>query len=68
MHLIPIPINQIHLQEAEQSSCDQEAVLQGKAFDVAHVQGEGVGGRGNGTQTHQLTHNIPHTNTYEKKI
>lgn len=60
VQLVPVSVNHVHLQEVEESACDEEAVREGKTFDVTHVQGEGVGGRRNGAQTHQLTDDVPH--------
>lgn len=67
MQLIPVPVDHVRLQEVEQSTCDEEAVGHGKAFDVTHVQSEGVGGGGDGAQAHQLTDDVPHANTWGKK-
>lgn len=66
MQLIPVTVNHIRIQEVKESACDQEAVGEGKVLDVAHVQSEGVGGRGDGAQTHKLADDIPHANTCEK--
>lgn len=67
MHLVPVGVDHVGLQEAQESAGDEEAVWEGKVFDVTHVQGKGVGGWGNGAQAHQLTDNVPHTNTWLKK-
>lgn len=63
VQLVPVPVHHVGLQEVEESPRGEEAVRQGKIFDVTHVQGEGVGGRGDGAKGHQLAHNIPDTNT-----
>lgn len=63
VQLVPVPVHHVHLQKVEESARDEEAVREGKAFDVTHVQGEGVGGRWNGAQGHQLADDVPHTNT-----
>lgn len=65
VQLIPVAIDNVHVQKAEESASDKEAVGQGKVFDVAHVQGVGVGGRGNCAQANQLADNIPDTNTWK---
>lgn len=67
VHLVPVGVDHVGLQEAQESAGDKEAVWEGKVFDVTHVQGKRVGGRGNGAQAHQLTDNVPHTNTWLKK-
>lgn len=63
VHLIPVAVDHVRLQEVQEGACDKEAVGEGKVFDIAHVQGEGVGWRRNGAQAHQLTDDVPHTNT-----
>lgn len=65
VQLVPIAVDDVHVQEVEQSTSDQEAVGKGKVFDVARVQGKGVGGRGHGAQAHQLTDHIPDANTWK---
>lgn len=65
MQLIPIAVDHVHVQEAEQSAGDQEAVWQRKVSDVARVQGKGVGWRGHGAQANQLADHIPDTNTWK---
>lgn len=65
VQLVPIAVDDVHVQEAEQSASDQEAVGKGKVLDVARVQGEGVGGRGHGAQAHQLADHIPDANTWK---
>lgn len=62
MQLVPVAVDDVHLQEVEERTRDEEALGEGEVFDVAHVQGEGVGGRGNGAQAHQLADNVPHAN------
>lgn len=68
VQLVPVPVNNIRLQEVEERARDQEAVGEGEAFDVAHVQGEGVGGRGDSAQAHQLADHIPYTDTWRSNI
>lgn len=72
MQLVPVAVNHVHLQEVKESSRDKKAFGERKTFDVTHVQGERVGRRGNGAETHQLTDNVPHTNcwrrTKERKV
>lgn len=66
MQLIPVAIDSVGFQKVKQSPRDQEALWERKAFQVAHVQSKGVGGRWNGAQTHQLTHYIPYPYSYRK--
>lgn len=63
MHLVPVAVDHVRLQEVQEGARDEEAVGEGKVFDVARVQGEGVGRRGNGAQAHQLADDVPHPNT-----
>lgn len=65
VQLIPIAVDDVHVQEGEERASDEEAVGKGKVFEVAHVQGEGVGGGGNGAQTNQLADDIPDANTWK---
>ncbi len=63
MQLVPVPVDDIRLHEVKKSARYQETLSEGKAFDVTHVQSEGVGRRGNGAQAHQLTDDVPHADT-----
>lgn len=67
VHLVSIPIHHIHLKEVQECAGDQEAVREGKIFDVAHVQGKGVRRRRNRAQANQLTDHIPNAHTLEKQ-
>lgn len=37
VQLVPVAVDDVHVQEAEQCAGDQEAVRKGKVFDVARV-------------------------------
>lgn len=37
VQLVPVTVDHVHVQEAEQSAGDQEAVRKGKVSDVARV-------------------------------
>lgn len=63
VHLVLVSINHVHLQEVEESTGDQEPFMEGKTLDVTRVQCEGVGRWGDGAQTDQLTHHVPHSNS-----
>lgn len=63
VHLVPVAVDHVHLQEVEESARGEEAVRQGEVSDVAHVQGEGVGRRRDSAQAHQLADNVPNANT-----
>lgn len=63
VHLIPVSVDHVRLQEVQKGACDKEAVGEWKVFDIAHVQGKGIGWRRDGAQAHQLTDDVPHTNT-----
>lgn len=65
VQLVSVPVHHVRLQEAHQSSRHEEAVGQGEAFDVAHVQRKGVGRGGNGAKTNQLTDHVPHADAWE---
>lgn len=65
VELIPVSVDHVHVQEAEQSASDQEAVRKGKVSDVACVESEGVGRRGHGAQANQLADHIPDANTWK---
>lgn len=67
MQLVPVSVDHVHLQEAQQGAGDEEALVQGEALDVARVQGEGVGGGGHGAQTHQLADDVPRANTWKEE-
>lgn len=63
VHLVPVAVDHVGFQEVQEGARNEEAVGRGEVLDVARVQREGVGWRGDGAQAHQLADDVPHTNT-----
>lgn len=63
VHLVPVAVDHVRFQKVQEGARDEEAVDRGEVLDVARVQREGVGWRGDGAQAHQLADDVPHTNT-----
>lgn len=63
VYLVPVAVDHVRLQKVQEGARDEEAVGEGKVFDVARVQCEGVGWRGDGAQAHQLADDVPHPHT-----
>ena len=66
MQFVSVAVDGVHLQEVEEGPGDEETFSEGKAFQVAHVEGQRVGGGRNGAETNQLTHDIPYPDSWKE--